>query len=75
MLECQDLPTITQRTLRQQPDLREAIHDHPFRFQPLNRFEKPLDRFTQFEIRRVQQALALFRIERTLGRQQLDDVD
>src|SRR6476469_1134550 len=75
MLDRQNLATITQRTLRQQPDLGKAVQYHPVRLRAIDGGENLLGGFAQFEIGGIEQALLLLGIEQALRRQQLIHFD
>src|SRR5205085_1253631 len=75
MLDRKNLPSITQRVLRQEADLREAVDDDPFGLRPLDRIEYQLDRFTEFEIGRVKQRLLLIPVEERLRGREFKDLD
>ena len=75
MFEREDLPPVAQRALRQQPDFRQAVDHHALRPNPLDRFEHARDRFAELEVRRIEQALVLLRIEHAVRRHQLEDFD
>jgi hypothetical protein len=75
MLDRQNLPTIAQRTLRQQPDLGQAVENHPAWPAAFYRLENLLGGFAEFEIGRIEQALLLLRIQQAFGRQQLEYLD
>jgi hypothetical protein len=75
VLEGKDLPPVAQRALRQEADLGQAVEDDPRRLEPLDFGEHELHRLSEFEIRRMDEALLLFRIEAELGRNKLTDRD
>ena len=75
VLDRENLPPIAQRTLRQQPDLGEAVEHDPARLHALDGGEDLLGRFAELEVGGIEQALLLLGIEQALRRQQLEDFD
>src|SRR3569623_2748603 len=75
MLQREDLPPIAQRALRQQPDLGQAVDDDALRLHSLDRFENPGDRLAELEVRGIEQALMMIRVEYAVRRHQLEDLD
>ena len=75
VLDRQNLPPVTQRALRQQADLGQAVEHHPVRLRALHHFEDLLGGFAELEIGRIEQALLLFRIEQAFRRQQFEHFD
>ena len=75
MLQREDLPSIAQRTLGKQADLRQRIEDDPRRLDALDRLENQPGRLSELEIRRIKEALLLVAIEQTFGRHHFKNVD
>ena len=74
-LERQHLPAVAQRSLREQPDLRQAVEHDPVRLDALDLRERHPDRLAEFQVGRVDERLLLLRIEAQLGRDELVDVE
>jgi hypothetical protein len=69
------LPPVTERVLGKQADLREAVEHNAARpdlFEPL---DDELYRFAKLQIRRVQQALVLIRVQQAFRRNELENVN
>lgn len=75
MFERQDLPAVTQRILREQPDFRKAVEHDPGRFHLLDDFEDPARGLAQLEVGRIEQALLLRLVEQAFRRDQREDGD
>ena len=75
MLEQQDLPAIAQRTLRQQPDFRQAVEHDAVGLHTLHRLEHSLGGLAQLQVRRIEQRLLLLGIEQAFGRRQFEDLE
>ncbi len=75
MLDSQDLPSVTQRTLRQKTDFREAVDHHASGFDALDHLEYLPRRLTQLQVRGVEQTLVMIGIEQAFGRRQFEDID
>ncbi len=75
VLQGQDLTAVAQRALRQKADLGQAVDDDALRPVLFDRFENAFYGFAEFEIRRIQQALMLARVENAFGRHELADLD
>ncbi len=75
MLQREDLPPVPKRGLGQQPDLRQAVEDHPLRLHLLERFENALGGLPQLKVRRIKEALLLILIEQAFRWDQLENVD
>ena len=75
MLQGEDLPSIAQRTLGKQADLRQGIEDDPRRLDALDGLENQPGRLSELQIRRIKEALLLVAIEQTLGRHHFKNVD
>ena len=76
MLQREDLPAIAQRTLRQQPDLREAVDDNAFGLQPVRlprMIRSPVSPSSRSE--EYSEALMLIRIEHAFRRDQFENLD
>src|SRR3569833_4202908 len=75
MLQRKDLPPIAQRALRQQPKHRQTDEDDAKQLHSLDRFENPGDRLAELEVRGIEQALVMIRVEYAVRRHQLEDLD
>jgi hypothetical protein len=73
MLEREDLTTIAQRALREQTNFREAVDHHPHGLEPLDGIENSLHGFAELEVRRIEQALVMIRVQHAFRRNQFAD--
>ena len=75
MLEAEDLPSVAQGTLSEEPDLGQAVQHDPQRLYTLEHLEDAFGRFPQFQIGRIKQALLLILVQQIFGRYELEQVD
>ncbi len=70
-----DLPAVAQRTLREQPDLGQAVEHDALRLGPLDLGDRHADGLAEFEIGRMDEALLLVRVEAEFRRDEFEDLD
>jgi len=63
MLECQDLTPVAQGILRQQPHFRQAVENHPARFQFIDQPHDIVDGLAEFNFGRMENRLLEIGIE------------
>src|SRR5215210_8684730 len=74
VLERKDLAAVAQRPLREQPDLGEAVEDHPGGAYPFDLGQDHVHGLAEFEIGGVDEALLLLGIEAQFRRNKLVDL-
>ncbi len=75
LLQRKDLAAVAQRTLGQQPDLREAVDHHPMGLHPLEGFEDKLCGLPELQVGGVQEALLLVGIKKAFRGNELKNLD
>src|SRR3569833_1581158 len=75
MLQREDLPSFVLCVLCFQPDLGLAVVVVVLWLHSLDRFENPGDRLAELEVRGIEQALVMIRVEYAVRRHQLEDLD
>ncbi len=75
VLECQHLPAIAQRALRQQSHFRKAVEDHPCRVGFADAVEHLLGGFAELHFRRVQHGQLQLRIEAGFRADQFEHIN
>jgi hypothetical protein len=75
VLEGENLASVAQRALRQEPELGQAVEDDPGRVQLRHPVEDHLGGLTQLHLRGMEDALVALAVERRLGGHQLEEGD
>ena len=75
VFESQDLAPVAQRTLREQPEFRQAVDDDAGRIKAFDLVEDELAGLAQLHFRRLQDGQFLARVEAGLRRNELEDGD
>ena len=75
VLQRKNLPSVADRTLREETNFRQAVKDNPARLRLFEGFEYLCYRLTQFEIGGIEQSLLLIGVQRAFSGGQLKHLD